>query len=76
MSEGMADRDGFIWLDGRLVPWRDSRMHVLTHALHYGSAVFEGERIYAVRQFRLTNGERIVVFSELGQESAQPSLSF
>lgn len=53
MSEGMADRDGFIWLDGRLVPWRDSRMHVLTHALHYGSAVFEGERIYAGRVFRL-----------------------
>ena len=43
MSLSMEDRDGFIWLDGRLVPWRDSRMHVLTHALHYGSAVFEGE---------------------------------
>ena len=45
--------DGFIWLDGKLVPWRDSRMHVLTHALHYGSAVFEGERIYDGRVFRL-----------------------
>jgi branched-chain amino acid aminotransferase len=49
----MEDRDGFIWLDGKLVPWRDSRMHVLTHALHYGSAVFEGERIYDGRVFRL-----------------------
>jgi branched-chain amino acid aminotransferase len=49
----MDDRDGFIWLDGKLVPWRDSRMHVLTHALHYGSAVFEGERIYDGRVFRL-----------------------
>jgi branched-chain amino acid aminotransferase len=49
----MDDRDGFIWLDGKLVPWRDSRMHVLTHALHYGSAVFEGERIYEGRVFRL-----------------------
>jgi branched-chain amino acid aminotransferase len=50
----MDDRDGFIWLDGKLVPWRDSRMHVLTHALHYGSAVFEGERIYDGRVFRLS----------------------
>ena len=53
MSLTMDDRDGFIWLDGKLVPWRDSRMHVLTHALHYGSAVFEGERIYDGRVFRL-----------------------
>ena len=49
----MEDRDGFIWLDGRLMPWRDCRLHVLTHALHYGSAVFEGERIYDGRVFRL-----------------------
>jgi branched-chain amino acid aminotransferase len=49
----MADRDGFIWLDGKLVPWRDGRVHILTHALHYGSAVFEGERIYGGRVFRL-----------------------
>ena len=53
MSLTMDDRDGFIWLDGKLVPWRDSRVHVLTHALHYGSAVFEGERIYEGRIFRL-----------------------
>lgn len=53
MSLTMDDRDGVIWLDGRLVPWRESRMHVLTHALHYGSAVFEGERIYEGRVFRL-----------------------
>jgi branched-chain amino acid aminotransferase len=49
----MADRDGFIWLDGKLVPWREATMHVLTHALHYGSAVIEGERIYDGRVFRL-----------------------
>ncbi|HQS17640.1 MAG TPA: branched-chain amino acid aminotransferase [Reyranella sp.] len=49
----MDDRDGVIWMDGKLVPWRESRMHVLTHALHYGSAVFEGERIYDGRVFRL-----------------------
>ena len=54
MSLTMDDRDGVIWLDGKLVPWRESRMHVLTHALHYGSAVFEGERIYDGRVFRLS----------------------
>src|SRR5258708_27454599 len=53
MSLTMDDRDGFIWLDGKLVPWRDSRVHVLTHALHYGSAVFLGERIYDRLIFRL-----------------------
>ncbi|MSP47929.1 MAG: branched-chain amino acid aminotransferase [Alphaproteobacteria bacterium] len=41
------DRDGMIWLDGKLIPWRDAKMHVLTHALHYASAVFEGERAYS-----------------------------
>ncbi|HKU98970.1 MAG TPA: aminotransferase class IV, partial [Vineibacter sp.] len=51
--ESMDDRDGWIWLDGKLVPWRDVRPHVLTHALHYGSGVFEGERIYGGRVFRL-----------------------
>jgi branched-chain amino acid aminotransferase len=42
----MADRDGFIWYDGKLVPWRDANTHVLTHSLHYGLAVFEGIRAY------------------------------
>jgi branched-chain amino acid aminotransferase len=53
MSLTMDDRDGFIWFDGKLLPWREVRPHVLTHALHYGSAVFEGERIYDGRVFRL-----------------------
>lgn len=53
MSLSMADRDGFIWCDGVLKPWREAQTHVLTHALHYGSAVFEGERIYDGRVFRL-----------------------
>jgi len=53
MSLTMADRDGFIWLDGKLVPWREATTHVLSHALHYGSAVLEGERIYEGRVFRL-----------------------
>ena len=47
------DRDGWIWWDGALVPWRDAKLHVLTHGLHYASAVFEGERAYAGNVFRL-----------------------
>jgi branched-chain amino acid aminotransferase len=46
------DRDGFIWLNGELVPWREAKVHVLTHALHYGSSVFEGERVYNGRIFK------------------------
>jgi branched-chain amino acid aminotransferase len=42
----MADRDGFIWKDGKLIPWREATTHVLTHSLHYGLAVFEGLRVY------------------------------
>src|SRR5678809_1503461 len=42
----MADRDGWIWYDGKLVPWREANTHVLTHSLHYGLAVFEGVRAY------------------------------
>ena len=42
----MADRDGLIWLDGEMVPWREARIHVLTHTLHYGMGVFEGVRAY------------------------------
>src|SRR5210317_944596 len=40
------DRDGVIWLDGEMVPWRDAKVHVLTHTLHYGMGVFEGVRAY------------------------------
>jgi branched-chain amino acid aminotransferase len=43
---GLDDRDGVIWLDGELVPWREARVHVLTHTLHYGLGVFEGIRAY------------------------------
>ena len=47
------DRDGFIWMNGTMAPWRDARVHVLTHALHYASCVFEGERVYDGRIFKL-----------------------
>ena len=47
------DRDGWIWWDGALVPWRDAKLHMLSHGLHYASAVFEGERAYSGNIFRL-----------------------
>jgi len=46
----MADRDGLIWLDGEMVPWREAKTHVLTHTLHYGMGVFEGVRAYQTAQ--------------------------
>ncbi len=63
------DRDGYIWMDGEFVAWRDSKVHILTHALHYASAVFEGERAYGGKIFRsldhskrLHNSARIMGF--------------
>jgi branched-chain amino acid aminotransferase len=54
------DRDGWIWFDGELVNWRDAKVHVLTHALHYASAVFEGERAYGGEIFKSTeHSERL-----------------
>jgi branched-chain amino acid aminotransferase len=55
----MADRDGHIWYDGKLVPWRSANTHVLTHSLHYGLAVFEG-----VRAYKTTNGTAIFRLKE------------
>ncbi|SDZ97883.1 branched chain amino acid aminotransferase apoenzyme [Thiothrix caldifontis] len=46
----MSDRDGLIWLDGEMVPWREAKTHVLTHTLHYGMGVFEGVRAYKTEQ--------------------------
>ena len=55
------DRDGVIWWDGKMVPWRDARPHVLTHGLHYASAVFEGERAYNGNIFKLReHTERLI----------------
>jgi branched-chain amino acid aminotransferase len=53
-TEPYDQRDGVIWMNGELIPWRDARVHLLTHALHYGSAVFEGERVYDGEIFKLT----------------------
>ncbi|OOC48070.1 MULTISPECIES: branched-chain amino acid transaminase [Thioalkalivibrio] len=58
----MADRDGVIWLDGQMVPWREAKTHVLTHTLHYGMGVFEGVRAYKTERgpaiFRLQDHTR------------------
>src|SRR5258708_25837576 len=63
------DRDGTIWFDGKLIPWRDAKVHVLTHGLHYASVVFEGERAYSGHVFhtsehsqRLHNSAKILGF--------------
>lgn len=62
----LHDRDGFIWYDGKLVPWREANIHVLTHALHYGSAVFEGERAYDGTIFKMReHSERLLRSAEL-----------
>lgn len=55
------DRDGTIWMDGKLIPWRDAKLHVLSHGLHYASVVFEGERAYGGNIFELTkHSQRLV----------------
>ena len=60
------DRDGWIWMDGQFVPWRDAKVHVLTHGLHYASAVFEGERMYGGEIFKLTeHTERLFKSAEI-----------
>lgn len=60
------ERDGSIWMDGALVPWRDARLHVLSHGLHYASAVFEGERAYGGRIFKSReHSERFRASAEL-----------
>jgi branched-chain amino acid aminotransferase len=63
---GYDDRDGKIWMDGELVEWRDAKVHILTHALHYASAVFEGERCYNGKIFKGTeHSERLRKSGEL-----------
>jgi branched-chain amino acid aminotransferase len=60
------DRDGWIWIDGEMVPWRDARVHVLTHALHYASSVFEGQRAYNGVIFKLReHTERLIKSARL-----------
>lgn len=61
MSGGYDDRDGKIWVDGTLVDWRSAQVHVLTHAMHYASSVFEGERAYGGKIFKSReHSERLI----------------
>jgi branched-chain amino acid aminotransferase len=62
MTDATFDnRDGFIWFDGALRPWRDANVHVLTHAMHYASAVFEGERAYGGKVFAMSeHSQRLI----------------
>lgn len=60
------DRDGLIWYNGKLVPWRDAKFHILTHALHYGSSVFEGQRAYNGKIFKLhEHSERLIASGKI-----------
>ena len=63
---GYDDRDGKIWMDGQLVEWRDANVHILTHALHYASSVFEGERLYDGKIFlSRKHSERLLKSGEM-----------
>jgi branched-chain amino acid aminotransferase len=60
------DRDGFIWFNGQFVAWRDAKVHVLSHGLHYGSCVFEGVRVYNGKVFKLReHSERLIKSGKL-----------
>ena len=63
MAGGYDDRDGLIWLDGELVDWRDANVHLLTHAMHYASSVFEGERAYNGKIFKSREHSERLLFS-------------
>lgn len=64
------DRDGFIWFNGKIVLWREAKIHVLNHGLHYASSVFEGERVYNGKIFKLNEHSQRLIHSakELGFE--------
>ena len=64
------DRDGWIWMDGEFVPWREAKVHVLTHSLHYASAVFEGERMYGGEIFSVRWARRVSIARLAGVGSA------
>ena len=77
VSQPFDDRDGVIWFNGDFVPWRDAKLHVLSHALHYASCVFEGVRAYGGHIYKLTDhSQRLaesagVLGMELGYSAAE-----
>jgi len=80
IEQAYDDRDGFIWYDGQLVPWRDARLHILSHGLHYAGAAFEGQRAYDGNIFKLTDKkpERSYTLDEIKNElpSAVATIQF
>jgi len=66
MAGSYSDRDGKIWMDGQLIEWRDAQVHILTHAMHYASSVFEGERCYSGKIFKSReHSERLIKSGKL-----------
>lgn len=66
MAAAFSDRDGLIWMDGKILPWREANIHILTHGLHYASAVFEGERAYSGNIFKdKEHSDRLIRSAEL-----------
>ena len=66
MTNSYDDRDGKIWMDGQLVDWRSANVHILTHAMHYASSVFEGERCYSGKIFKSReHSERLIKSGQL-----------
>ncbi|MEM8787242.1 MAG: branched-chain amino acid aminotransferase [Pseudomonadota bacterium] len=63
MAGAYDDRDGVIWMDGEMQPWRSAQVHILTHAMHYGSSVFEGERAYGGKIFKSREHSERLIFS-------------
>ncbi len=66
------DRDGWIWFDGEMIPWREAKIHVLSHGLHYASSVFEGERAYNGKIFKLTEHSQRLIDSGKALEFEMP----
>lgn len=65
-AAAFSDRDGLIWMDGKILPWREANIHILTHGLHYASAVFEGERAYSGNIFKdKEHSDRLIRSAEL-----------
>lgn len=65
-TSDFSDRDGLIWFDGEIIPWRDAKIHILSHGLHYASSVFEGERAYEGNIFRMQDhSDRLIKSASL-----------
>ena len=71
-AQPFDQRDGSIWYDGTLVPWTEARVHVLNHAMHYGSSVFEGERVYGGEIFKLREHSERLLYSAREMDMTSP----